>query len=154
MPQTKRRFGATAWLAAAAVVAAAIVAWAALSPTRSKDDALGKSALQNVTDVVNLGPRPSGSEAHKQMESMIVQRLKAAGLQVDEDRFTVDTPIGPLPMNNIVGRIPARSGSASQRTVILATHYETKPIQSFRFVGANDAGSGTGLLLALAPVLE
>src|SRR5678816_2268230 len=112
-PQSKRSAGAKSWIAVAAIIAAAVVAWAALSPGKAKDETLGKAALQNVTELVNLGPRPSGSEAHKKMQAIIIEKLKAAGLQVEEDHFTVESPIGPLPMNNITGRIPARAGGAS-----------------------------------------
>jgi Zn-dependent M28 family amino/carboxypeptidase len=36
---------------------------------------------------------------------------------------------------------------------LLCSHYDTKTFDSFRFVGANDAGSSTGLLLELGRVL-
>jgi Zn-dependent M28 family amino/carboxypeptidase len=52
-------------------------------------------------------------------------------------------------MRNIIARLPGTSG----RTVVISGHYDTKPTPGVPFVGANDGGSSTGLLLELARVL-
>jgi len=52
-------------------------------------------------------------------------------------------------MRNIIARIPGTSG----KTVVISGHYDTKPTPGAPFVGANDGGSSTGLLLELARVL-
>jgi glutaminyl-peptide cyclotransferase len=52
-------------------------------------------------------------------------------------------------MKNIVAKT---SGNASQ-VVILASHYDTLLMRGAPFVGANDGGSSTGLLLELSRVL-
>ena len=52
-------------------------------------------------------------------------------------------------MKNIIARFAGKSG----RAVAFTGHYDTKVFPMFRFVGANDAGSSTGLLLELARVL-
>jgi Zn-dependent M28 family amino/carboxypeptidase len=137
-------------LAFAGLMVAAVLAWAAFSLTR--EPAIGKVALEEVTEIVALGSRPPASEPHRKEEDLIAQKLQAAGVAVEQDRFTADTPIGPVSMNNIIGRI-AGKGGPTQRTIILATHYDTKLEKDFQFVGANDGGSGTGLLVALAPLI-
>jgi len=38
--------------------------------------------------------------------------------------------------------------------IALATHYDTKLMERKNFVGANDAGSSTGLIIELARVLD
>jgi len=144
--QPKGRHSQTA-LAIAGLAVAALVAWLAFS--RAKDDTLGRTALQLVKQIVAFGPRPPATEAHRSTERAIVEKLRTAGLAVEQDLFTATTPLGPVAMNNIVGRI----GSPAGRTIILATHYDTKLERNFPFVGANDGGSGTGLLLALAPLI-
>ena len=53
-------------------------------------------------------------------------------------------------MANVVARIP---GARAER-LILASHYDTKLFRDFRFVGANDGGSSTAMLLELARVLK
>ena len=131
-----------AWLLWSCLAGAALVAWGARSLT--KDSSIGAAALQEVNAVVSLGPRPVGSDAHAKTERLILDKLKSAGIAIEEDRFTADTPLGPQAMNNIIGRVAGRGG-ASQRSIILATHYDTKIERNFSFVGANDGGSGTGL---------
>lgn len=59
------------------------------------------------------------------------------------------TPVGELMFRNVRGRIPG----TGDRVVLLGSHYDTKTgIEGF--VGANDSGSSTGLLLELARVLQ
>jgi len=70
-------------------------------------------------------------------------------VEVEEDRFVAATPLGNVPMTNLLARIP---GARSQ-VVIVAGHYETKSFDDFRFVGANDGGSSTAFLLELARLL-
>ncbi|MGH7278901.1 MAG: M28 family peptidase, partial [Candidatus Rokuibacteriota bacterium] len=60
--------------------------------------------------------------------------------------FGADTPDGPLRMANVVGVIPGRR----PEVILLGGHYDTKFFREFTFVGANDGGSSTGLLLELA----
>jgi len=47
----------------------------------------------------------------------------------------------------------ARSAAATKPAFLFCSHYDTKIFDSFRFVGANDGGSSTGLLLEMARVL-
>jgi hypothetical protein len=66
----------------------------------------------------------------------ITDELRFAGASVTEDRFTASTPIGPLPLVNLIATIPGPSRSV----VILADHYDTKSM-AMPFVGANDGTS-------------
>lgn len=139
-----------AMLGVVVLAAAALLAWLAVSLTKAAS--IGKDALEQANRVIALGPRPCGSEAHQRTEALIVDKLISSGVAVDQNHFTAKTPNGSVAMNNIIGRIPGHGGG-SPRTIILATHYDTKLVRDFRFVGANDGGSGTGLLMALAPLL-
>jgi glutaminyl-peptide cyclotransferase len=128
-------------------------------PVQGKTET-GDAAMAHVRELVGLGPRPSGSEAHRKMQAYIVSQLESAAVEVEQRTFTAETPNGPLEMTNIVGRVIGSSGSSAGnvtgsggRIYVLGTHYETKLEHDFEFVGANDGGSGTGLLLALAPLL-
>jgi len=148
-PISESRRRVTVWVAAAAA-GVALLAWGALSRQGSvRGAATGEAAMEHVRHLVSLGPRPSGSTAHETMQRYIVEQAEAAGWTIEQDRFTAATPEGPVPMNNILARRPG----SSDRVIILAAHYDTKLFREFRFVGANDGASGTGLLLALAPVL-
>jgi hypothetical protein len=106
----------------------------------------GQRAMQFVREVVAFGPRPVGSKAHQKLESYLRGKLRADNLE--EDRFTASTPNGPMPMRNFIAKFPGtRAG-----IIVVAGHYDTKPLA--KFVGANDGGSSTGLLLELANELR
>jgi len=107
----------------------------------------GKLAFNYTREVVEFGERVPGSAAHKRLEEFILRRLKLAGARVESDRFTADTPRGPLPMHNIIAKL----GPATGRITMVAGHYDTKFLPNF--VGANDGGASTGMLLALADTL-
>jgi len=109
----------------------------------------GQRALADVQRAVAFGPRPAGAAASRQMQAWIVRELKAAGWEVVEDRFTARTPTGELAMTNLIAKKPGLTG----RTVILSGHTDTKRFP-FRFVGANDGGSSTAVLLELARALK
>jgi Zn-dependent M28 family amino/carboxypeptidase len=109
----------------------------------------GERALQDVKRAVAFGPRPAGSEASKRMQSWIVQELKAQGWEVVEDRFTAQTPVGAVEMTNLIAKKPGLTG----RAIAVAGHTDTKRFP-FRFVGANDGGSSTAVLLELARCLK
>jgi Zn-dependent M28 family amino/carboxypeptidase len=54
-------------------------------------------------------------------------------------------------MRNFIVRFPGKKDGV----IVLATHYETNyPLRNINFVGANDGGSTTGLLLAIADQLR
>lgn len=108
----------------------------------------GERAFADLRRLAAFGPRPSGSEALDLTRKFIIAELRAAGVSVSEDKFTAATPIGSIPMANIVAKIPA----ASPSIVIIAGHYDTKRMAP-RFVGANDGGSSAAFVLELARVL-
>jgi Peptidase family M28 len=109
----------------------------------------GEKALEFVKAQVAFGPRPPGSAALEKCRDWIKSRLQGFGYQVEDDAFDAKTPRGPVRMHNLI----ARKGQGGKAVVALASHYDTKLMQGIRFVGANDAGSSTGLLLELARVL-
>jgi Zn-dependent M28 family amino/carboxypeptidase len=109
----------------------------------------GESALRFTKALVDLGPRPVDTEAHRRAEQFITAQLKSYGCEVHEDAWNARTPLGPKQMKNILARIPGPSG----RIVVITGHYDTKLMPGIRFVGANDGGSSAGLLLELARVL-
>ena len=106
----------------------------------------GQRALQLTREVVAFGPRPVGSPAHQKLENYLQGKLRSDHLE--EDSFTATTPEGRLPMHNFIAQFPGtRDG-----IIVVAGHYDTKLQKDF--VGANDGGSSTGLLLELANELR
>lgn len=109
----------------------------------------GERALEHVRRLVALGPRPVGSPAHDRARQYIIEQLRALNLDIVRDDFTAQTPLGPIPMTNIIAPIAGQSDDL----IIIGGHYDTKLFTEFTFVGANDGGSSTGALLELARVL-
>ena len=111
----------------------------------------GDKALAHVQRLVDLGPRTPQSEAIEKSRAYIKQELNSSGWRVTEQPFTDETPRGQVRFVNLI----ARFGTIGKTTdlFLLCSHYDTKVFDTFRFVGANDGGSSTGLLLELARVL-
>ena len=110
----------------------------------------GDKALAHVQRLVDLGPRPPGSEAIEKSRDYIENQLRLSGWQVTRQAFTDDTPRGKVRFVNLIARFRAQGGAPS---FLLCSHYDTKTFDAIRFVGANDGGSSTGLLLELARAL-
>src|SRR5579864_640278 len=102
----------------------------------------GAHAMEYVRQVVAFGPRPVGSPAHKKLEDYLRKHLKDDHLE--EDAFTAATPDGDLRMTNFIAKFPGKKDGV----IVITGHYDT--LKKEKFVGANDGGSSTGLLLALA----
>src|SRR6267378_2715813 len=107
----------------------------------------GKRAFAQVEKQVGFGPRPSGSPAIGRLQEYIQSELTSYGCKVDTDTFAADTPVGRLPMKNIMAKIPGDNPGI----LMLATHYDTALLDNF--VGADDGGSSTGVMLELARLL-
>jgi Zn-dependent M28 family amino/carboxypeptidase len=110
----------------------------------------GAAALEFTRKAVAFGPRPPGSEAIHKLQTYIHAELKPLGCEVIDDNFRASTPLGPIPMRNIIARFRGNSS----RIVAVTGHYDTKMMPGTYFVGANDGGSSTGFLLELARVLS
>jgi Zn-dependent M28 family amino/carboxypeptidase len=110
---------------------------------------IGGRAWRYIREIIAFGPRPIGSAKHKKLEDYIVAHLK--GDQVEDDTFTADTPAGKLPVRNIIAKYPGtRDG-----IIVIAGHYDTNyPLQNTGYVGANDGGSSTAVLLEFANQLR
>ncbi len=106
----------------------------------------GQRALDYTRDVVAFGRRFVGSPGHAKTEAFLRAQLKGGDLE--EDTFTASTPDGARRMTNFIAKFPGtRNG-----IIVVAGHYDTKPLKDF--VGANDGGSSTGLPLELARELH
>lgn len=116
-------------------------------PTNSAVGFDASRAYEHVRDLVQIGPRPPGSQGIHTAQSYIIGQLKNFGCHVEEHDFHGSTPIGDFTMKNII----AKTSGTSSGIVLYATHYDT--LHMANFVGADDGGSGTGTMLELARVL-
>ncbi|HWC16312.1 MAG TPA: M28 family peptidase [Terriglobales bacterium] len=97
---------------------------------------------------VAIGSRSLGSPGHKKAEDFIHAHLK--GDQVEDDVFTQQTPVGVFPIRNIIAKYSGKQAGI----VVFASHYETNSWLPKAYVGANDGGSSTALLLEYANLLR
>lgn len=162
--------GQTVFLLAALLVAAALVGYFAFFDGRASvaDEAQrnrsrltledirfdGQAAYEHLEQLCRLGPRPSGSRAMAEQQTLLEDYFRGLGGLVERQEFRVRHPRTgqPVPMANlIVTWHPERS-----QRILLCAHYDTRPFPDRdsrnprgTFVGANDGASGVALLMEL-----
>ncbi|MBL7964212.1 MAG: M28 family peptidase [Flavobacteriales bacterium] len=113
------------------------------------------SAYVLVEKQVAFGPRVPGTAAHRACADWLVQRLRAAGADtVIEQTGTVTIYNGnKLPLRNLI----ASWNVQARDRILLFAHYDTRPFadkdkerMNQPIDGANDGGSGVGVLLEIA----
>jgi len=109
----------------------------------------GAKALAYTREYVAIGPRWIGSPGHAKAEVFLKEQFRHD--QLEEDTFTTDTPAGAMTMHNFIVKFPGKKDGI----IVLASHYETNyPLRNIPYVGANDGGSTTGLLIEMANYLR
>src|SRR6266542_3008032 len=101
-------------------------------PPKIWEEFSGEKAFAHIQRLVDFGPRPAGSTAI--------------------ETFSDDTPRGKIHFVNLLAQFSGQE-NARASLLLLCSHYDTKMFDTIRFVGANDGGSSTGLLLELARVI-
>ncbi len=115
----------------------------------------GENARAQVKAIVEIGPRPPGSAGYGKALVHLEAAFAAAGWTTRRESFPLGTPKGPMTFTNLLARHPAGERDWNRSTpVIIGGHLDSKLIDSFEFVGANDGGSSTGVILELARVLS
>jgi glutaminyl-peptide cyclotransferase len=114
------------------------------------------SAFAFVKHQVGFGPRVPGSEAHRQCGDWLVAQLKSHGATVTEQRFPAKFYTGgAYEGRNIIGAF----NPEHKNRILLAAHWDTRFIadedpdaarRKDPILGADDGGSGVGVLLEVA----
>ena len=108
---------------------------------------LGSNAFARVARLCDMGPRDAMTPGAERAAKWIADEIAAIGLEPVTDTFDDPSPDGTSRIfRNILTTV---SGTGKGR-ILLLSHYDTKSGISNSFVGANDGGSSTGLLLELA----
>ncbi|ADB50261.1 M28 family metallopeptidase [Conexibacter woesei] len=105
------------------------------APVARVDRFDGGRAYADVAAQVARGPRPAGSPASRRLGDWLRRQLPAG-------RFEA----APGGLRNVVGVLPGEVPA-----IVVGAHYDTKLIDGF--VGANDGGAGTAVVLELARAL-
>jgi len=121
----------------------------------------GGKAFAHTKYLVDLGPRPIGSDALEQARKYITGEVEKCGWKIERQQFRDETPHGTVTFVNLIARFSGMresrgshdSLSGDTQQVVIASHYDTKIFSTIRFVGASDGGSSTGALIELARVL-
>lgn len=129
-----------------------------VAPRIKGPDFSGDSAYAFVKAQVDFGPRVPGTPAHEACGNYLIGKLKAFGATVSVQEAPATTYDGrAIRMKNIFGQYyPERKDR-----ILLLAHWDTRHIadrdsvrQKEPILGANDGGSGVGVLLELARVLN
>lgn len=114
----------------------------------------GEAAYELTRQFVTTAPhRWSGSPDHAKAEEFIRSHFapEAAKGNFEVDSFNASTPAGLLPMKNFIAKFPGKKDGI----IVVASHYETNyPLRDINFVGANDGGATTALLIELGRYLR
>lgn len=122
-------------------------------PVFSKD-----SAFHYVSQQVAFGPRVPGTDGHQATREWLVNTLKSTGASVKEQTFKAKTStIGEVRSANII----ASFNPTYARRVVLAAHWDTRYVADEDITnpdkphdGADDGGSGVGVLLEVARLIQ
>ena len=145
---------AAPWLALLSLAGASVACAQGIS--RADSGAFdGARAWSELEQIVACGERPAGSQNLERLRRHITDELEALGLEPVREAFRAVTPRGEIDFANLFVEIPAGEPADSRRPlVVIGTHMDTKSGLSFEFVGANDGGSGTAVLLELVRCLS
>ena len=116
------------------------------------------SAYAFVARQVDFGPRVPNTAAHTTAKHWLVDKLTAYGATVQVQEFDAEAYDGStLQLSNIIGSLYPEQ----RKRILLAAHWDTRPFadkDSTRtnqpIDGANDGGSGVGVLLEVARALQ
>ena len=118
------------------------------------------SAYQYIEDQVAFGPRVPNTEAHKACKNYLATKLESFGAKVTLQDMSLEAYDGSIyEATNIIGSY----NPTHPDRIILCAHWDTRhvadydPDKSMERVpidGANDGGSGVGVLLEIARILK
>jgi hypothetical protein len=118
------------------------------------------TAYEYVAQQVAFGPRLANTPGHKACGEWIVSTLKRFGAKVYEQDFVATAYNGTkLPSKNIIGAF----NPENKQRILLCAHWDTRHIADSELennernkpiLGADDGGSGVGVLLEIARILS
>lgn len=114
------------------------------------------SAYQYIARQLDFGPRVMNTPGHDEAGKWLAQKLKETGAEVTEQEFTATAYTGEtLEGTNIIARFEPEL----QDRILLCAHWDTRHIADSKInqgnkkepvLGADDGGSGVGVLLEIA----
>jgi glutaminyl-peptide cyclotransferase len=112
----------------------------------------GRQTLAEAKTLTDFGPRPSGSDANKQVRQHLIDRLTTLGWQTSEQRLTEQAPDGrEVEFCSLSARFSGFPALAQR--ILIGAHFDTPPSREFRDLGASDGAANTAVLIELARTL-
>ena len=118
------------------------------------------SAYSHIEKQMSFGPRIPGSQSHTDCKDWMASKLKEYGADVIEQNFTENSSFkSGLKATNVIGQF----NPEFKKRIILAAHWDTRyaadadpdPANHTKPVpGADDGGSGVGVILEIARLLS
>ena len=97
-------------------------------------------------------PRHAGTVRGRLAAGWILDHVSRTGVDASLDTFKAMSPNGEKTFTNVIVEFPSEDPSAPW--IIVMSHFDTTPNGGKDFQGANDGASTTGLLIALAAVIN
>ncbi len=116
----------------------------------------GQRAFDHVKALTDFGPRPPESEGYQKSLSYLEKHLHALGWKTRRSSFKSTTPVGAINFTNLLARYsPDRDPDwRASPPFIVSGHLDSKRYPDKVFLGVNDSGSSTGVMLEIARVLS
>ncbi|MFP4090185.1 MAG: M28 family peptidase [Cyclobacteriaceae bacterium] len=116
------------------------------------------SAYSFIQQQVNFGPRVPNTSAHLATADFLAAKLASYGAEVERQAFEAEAYDGTLlQLQNIIASFNPQQG----KRILLAAHWDTRPFadkdderKEAAIEGANDGGSGVGVLLEMARLMQ
>ena len=116
------------------------------------------SAFAFIQQQVDFGPRTPNSDAHRACAAFLHQKMSSYADQVMAQEFEARNQSGEFyQFQNIVATFNPQAG----RRILLGAHWDTRlkadkhqEAPNIKFDGANDGGSGVGVLLEVARLIS
>ena len=105
-------------------------------------------AWRNLQALTEIGVRPVGSEGNARARRYLQDELEKLGLEAES--WEVEYAEGTTSVTNLSAFIP---GTRSADRLLLVAPFDTRSLEDFEFVGANDGASGSAVLLEMARVI-
>ncbi|MFH1319065.1 MAG: M28 family peptidase [Bacteroidota bacterium] len=125
-----------------------------IQPSISTPDFNADSAYFFIEKQVEFGPRVIGTKAHDSCAEYLINKLRSYNLNVIVQKGEVTAYNGTIfNIKNIIARFNLQTNNR----ILLCAHWDTRPYadqdmvkRNEPFDGANDGGSGVGVLLEIA----
>ena len=124
-------------------------------PKTSLDEFSGQKAYDHIVKLTSFGPRPPKSEGYEKSLKYLEAIMKEYGWATKRSSFQATTPVGKISFTNLIARYQPEGEPdwTNSPKFVIGGHLDSKPYSDKVFLGVNDSGSSTGVMLEIARVL-